>query len=228
MMLRRAPNSKNLIACLLAAGTGLTLYFHFPFPEENFFLDLLFLRACPVFLGATLFYVLFLYTTPYIFYSILLSGLYIVAIKTPSRLRPGRLPAYSLPRNRDSLCLVIGEIHKGDIPGPADHPAWLSIPERGLFTGIAAFGAVGSGKTSCGIYPFAEQILAFKADQPEKRIGGLVLEVKGDFCHKVRDILARCGREEDYVEISLHSEYRYNPCITILTPTRSPTASRRS
>jgi hypothetical protein len=210
-MLRRALNSKNLIACLLAAGTGLTLYFHFPFPEENFFLELLFLRARPVFLGARLSYVLFLYTTPYIFYSILLSGLYIVAIKIPSRLRPGRLPAYSLPRSRGSLCLVIGEIHKGDVPGPAEHPAWLSIPERGLFTGIAIFGAVGSGKTSCCIYPFAEQILAFKADQPEKRIGGLVLEVKGDFCHKVRDILARCRREEDYVEISLHTEYRYNP-----------------
>ena len=211
MMLRRVLNSKNLIACLLAAGTGLTLYFHFPFPEDNFFLELLFLRAHPVFLGARLSYILFLYTTPYIFYSILLSGLYIATIKFPSRLQPGRLPVYSLPRDRDNLCLVIGEIHKGDVPGPAEHPAWLRIPERGLFTGIAIFGAVGSGKTSCCIYPFAEQILAFEANRPEKRIGGLVLEVKGDFCHRVRAILKRYGREEDYVEISLHSEYRYNP-----------------
>ena len=37
------------------------------------------------------------------------------------------------------------------------------------------------------------------------------LEVKGDFCHKVRDILQRYRREGDYVEVSLDSEYRYNP-----------------
>jgi TraM recognition site of TraD and TraG len=211
LMMQRALHSKNLIASLLAAGTGLVLYFHFPFPEDNFFLELLFLRARPVFHGARFSYILFLYTTPYIFYSILLSALYIVAIKIPARLRPGHLPAYSIARNRDNLSLVMGEIHKGTIPGPSEHPKWLAIPERGLFTGIAIFGAVGSGKTSCCIYPFAEQILAYKAGETEKRIGGLVLEVKGDFCHKVREILARHGREEDYVEISLHSEYRYNP-----------------
>src|SRR6476661_321207 len=130
-MMRRALNSKNLIACLLASATGLVLYFHFPFPEDNLFLELLFLRARLVFFGAKFSYVLFLYTTPYIVYSILLSGLYIVAIKIPVRLRPGRLPAYSIPRDRDNLSLVIGEIHKGHVPGPSEHPAWLSIPERG-------------------------------------------------------------------------------------------------
>jgi TraM recognition site of TraD and TraG len=210
-MMQRVLNSKNLIACLLAAGTGLALYYRLPFPAGNFFLELLFLRARSVFLGARFSYILFLYTTPYIFYSVLLSGLYIAAIKIPARLRPGRLPGYSPPRQRDRLSLVIGEIHRGNIPGPAEHPVWLAIPERGLFTGIAIFGAVGSGKTSCCIYPFAEQILAYQANEPEKRIGGLVLEVKGDFCHKVRDILRRYGRDEDYVEISLDSEYRYNP-----------------
>src|SRR5882724_4134805 len=124
VMMRRALNSKNLIACLLAGGTGLALYFHFPFPEDNFFLELVFLRARPVFLGARFSYVLLLYTTPYLLYSILLSGLYIVAIKIPAHLRPGRLPAYSIPRDRDHLSLVIGEIHNGNIPGPAEHPGW--------------------------------------------------------------------------------------------------------
>ena len=61
------------------------------------------------------------------------------------------------------------------------------------------------------MYPFAEQILAFRAEDPERRIGGLILEVKGDFCGKVREILTRHGRADDYVEISLKSEYRYNP-----------------
>jgi len=59
--------------------------------------------------------------------------------------------------------------------------------------------------------PFAEQILAYKAADKEKRIGGLILEVKGDFCRKVKDILERHHRAEDYIEISLDSEYCYNP-----------------
>src|SRR5204863_494410 len=87
----------------------------------------------------------------------------------------------------------------------------LVVPERGLFTGVAILGAIGSGKTSCCMYAFAEQILAYRAGDTERRIGGLVLEVKGDFCHRVKEILARHGRAEDYVEISLNSKYCYNP-----------------
>src|ERR1700720_2344288 len=61
------------------------------------------------------------------------------------------------------------------------------------------------------MYPFAEQILAYKATDKNRRIGGLILEVKGDFCARVHDILKRHDRAEDYIEISLDSEYRYNP-----------------
>jgi hypothetical protein len=122
-----------------------------------------------------------------------------------------RLPPYPDPRLRDDLFFVIGEIHHGRTPGPSPSPRWLTIPERGLFTGVAIFGAVGSGKTSCCIRPFADQILAYCALDPEKKIGGLVLEVKGDFCRQVKTILASHERADDYVEISLESRYRYNP-----------------
>ena len=91
------------------------------------------------------------------------------------------------------------------------NPRWLAIPERGLYTGIAIFGAIGSGKTSGCMFPFAEQIFGYRADDKERRIGGLMLEVKGDFCEKVKRILESCGRGGDYVEISLDSPYRYNP-----------------
>jgi len=210
-MIQRLLQSKNLIACVLAAATGFLLYIRMPFPEGNFFVELLFLWARPVFLGLKYTYVVFLYTTPFIAYSILLSGLYIAALKIPQKIRPGRLPLYPDPAQRRDLFAVIGEIHNPRRPIPAPAPQWLTVPERGLFTGVAIFGAVGSGKTSCCMYPFAEQILAYQAGDDEKRIGGLVLEVKGDFCNKVRGILARHKRERDYVEISLHSKYRYNP-----------------
>ena len=106
---------------------------------------------------------------------------------------------------------MLGEVHNRRLPGPSPKPKWLTIPERGLFTGIAILGAVGSGKTSCCMYPYADQILGFKATDSDERIGGLILEVKGDFCRKVKEILEGHGRGEDYIEISLDSEYRYNP-----------------
>jgi hypothetical protein len=210
-VIQRILNSKNFLACLLAANTGLVLYIKMPFPEDNLFFELMFLWARPVFQGFKYTYILFLYTTPYIVYSILFSGLYIFALKIPKRIRPGRLPAYPDPRKRTALSLVIGEIHNPRKPIPAKDPYWLIIPERGLFTGIAIFGAIGSGKTTCCMYLFAEQILAYKADDKDKRIGGLVLEVKGDFCKKIKEILAKHDRVEDYIEIGLGSQYRYNP-----------------
>ncbi len=61
------------------------------------------------------------------------------------------------------------------------------------------------------MYPFAEQLLAYRASDSKFKIGGMILEVKGDFCHKVKSILAKHGREDDYLEIGLDSSYRYNP-----------------
>ena len=73
---------------------------------------------------------------------------------------------------------------------------------------------------------FAEQILAYRAEDPDRRIGGLILEVKGDFCARVREIL-RHGRADDYVEIGLASEYQLQPLHNNLTHTLLRTTSRR-
>ncbi len=210
-MMQRIINSKNLVAFVLAAATGMTLYFRVPFPETNTFLLVMALRSPSAFEVLKYSYTLFLFSTPYIGYSVALSGLYIFALKARQRIRAGRLPLFPDPGKRDDLFLVVGEVHNPRKQVPAENPQWLVIPERGLFTGVAILGAIGSGKTSCCMYPFAEQILAYRSGDSERRIGGLVLEVKGDFCHRVKEILARHGRAEDYVEISLDSRYRYNP-----------------
>src|SRR5262249_32722525 len=101
--------------------------------------------------------------------------------------------------------------HQAKRPDPVPEPTWLTIPERGLHTGIMIFGAIGSGKTSGCMHPFCEQILSYQATDESARIGGLVLEVKGDFCQKVKTMLEKHGRGGDYLEISLDSPYRYNP-----------------
>lgn len=210
-MIQRIIDSKNFLACLLATATGMALWFMTPFPEGNVFLQLMAVNAPAVFASVKYSYLVMLFTTPYIVFSILLSGLYIFTLKAKRRVVPSRLPLYPAPRLRKSLFLVLGEVHNPRKPVPTEHPKWLVVPERGLFTGIAILGAVGTGKTSCCMYPFAEQLIAYKAESKQERIGGLVLEVKGDFCHKVRGILERHGRASDYVEISIGSEYRYNP-----------------
>jgi hypothetical protein len=210
-MLQRTLHSRGFVAAVLAIGAGAFLYYTHPFPEDQLFLRVISIRAPHAFLSFKYLYNIILFTTPYVVFSTLLSGVYIFALKVRGRVSPGRLPRYLEPGIRDSLFLVVGEVHNPRKSTPSETPRWLTIPERGMFTGIAIFGAIGTGKTSCCMYPFAEQILAYKADEKDKRIGGLILEVKGDFCHKVQGILDRHDRSEDYIEVSLDSEYRYNP-----------------
>ena len=184
--MQRILESRAFLAAILAMGTGLFLFYTRAFPDDQIFLRVIAVRAPEAFLSFKYLYYTFLFSTPYLIYSAALSGLYIFTLKARRRIQPERLPLYPDPRTRHDLFLVVGEVHNPRKPVPAKQPYWLTIPERGLFTGVAIFGAVGSGKTSCCMYPFAEQILAYQASDAAKRIGGLILEVKGDFCRKVQ------------------------------------------
>src|SRR5438876_3793698 len=210
-MTRRILVSRHFVAALLAMVTGMVLFYTRPFPEEQLFLKLIAKRRPLAFQSFRWLYRASLFTTPYMMYIGTLSALYVGTLKFRPHVVAGQLPRYPDPRRREDLFVVLGEVHDQRRPAPSETPDWLVIPERGLFTGIAILGAVGSGKSSCCMFPYAEQILSYKAHDPEQRIGGIVLEVKGDFCRKVKQILDRHGRGEDYVEISLDSEFRYNP-----------------
>src|SRR6266481_4091640 len=146
----------------------MAVYFRAPFPEDNLFLHVMAIRSASAFLFFKYSYTLFLYTTPYIAYSLLLSGIYIFTLKAGRKIRAGRLPLYPEPRKRTEPSLVVGEVHHPRQQLPSEAPHWLVIPERGLFTGIAIVGAVGSGKTAACMYPFAEQILAYKATDKDR------------------------------------------------------------
>jgi len=73
-MIQRIINSKSLVAFVLAAATGMTLYFRVPFPEGNTFLLIMALRSPSAFEVLKYSHTLFLFSTPYISYSVLLSG----------------------------------------------------------------------------------------------------------------------------------------------------------
>ena len=123
----------------------------------------------------------------------------------------GSLPPWPATPEDQSLSLVVGEVHHPIEIRQVSRPRWLVIPERGLYTGIAIFGAVGSGKTSACMHPFAEQLLSWSAAEPRRRAAALVLEVKGDFCHSIRKILQEAGRGDDYIEIGLGGSWQWNP-----------------
>src|SRR5437762_3115897 len=153
-MIQRILHARLFLACLLSATTGMAPYFRAPFPEDNIFLRVMAIRSASSFLFFKYSYTLFLYTTPYIAYSILLSGIYIFALKAGRKIRAGKLSLYPAPRKRTELSLVVGEVHHPRKQIPSETPRWLVIPERGLFTGIAIVGAVGIWKNGELYVPF--------------------------------------------------------------------------
>ena len=112
----------------------------------------------------------------------------------------------------------MGELHRQLMPRPSPAPQWLTIPERGLYTGIFISGATGSGKTLGLILPVMRQLFAYRANDSDQKLSGIVLEVKGDLCDQLKEILTWCGRASDYVEVSLDGDVRYNPLNNSLDP----------
>ena len=123
----------------------------------------------------------------------------------------GDLPPWPTHPEDSSLSLVVGEVHHPVEACEVAEPTWLTIPETGLYTGVFIAGAVGSGKTTACMRPFAEQLFGWQASNPRRRAAGLVLEVKGDFCEQVRQILEDAGRGEDYIELGLGGRWQWNP-----------------
>ncbi len=204
----------SLVVSLIA---GIGLLACAPFPTGQWLFQILREQRAGVFYLLVGLYNLSLFTTPYWLASAVFSITGRMTGNRKAEARPVSLPPW--PDQQTALCLVVGERHNRRTPDPVENPNWLMIGERGLFTGIAVIGAIGSGKTSCCMQPFAEQILGFQASDPEKRIGGLVLEVKGDFCHRIKSILERHGRGEDFIEVNLtDSPFRYNPLANDLDP----------
>ena len=186
-----------------------------PFPAlgKNPLLDLMDYHT-PTFYGWVM---LWYYAAPFV--TVMLAGLFVMTIwKVWFESRGGRdfatfgrLPTWPLSPDQKAPGIVIGEVHHPVEAREIFNPSWLTIPERGLYTGVAIFEAVGSGKTSACMNPFARQLLGWQAANPQKRAAALVLEVKGDFCHDIRQILTEAGREKDYIELGMKSRWQWNP-----------------
>jgi hypothetical protein len=217
-MLWRLMDARPLVALLVAAGVGAWGVSAHPLPADNVFLEIIALRNPPVFHALAYAYATCWFTTPFLAASLLLSVLAIVAYRHLPPVHAHPLPRYPQPEGRPTPMLVLGEAHFPSTPGRAPDPTWLTIPQRGLYTGVMIFGAVGTGKTSACMYPYVDQLVRWRADDADRKLGGLVLEVKGDFCRQVRSMLAQAGRQDDYLEVGLDTGVCYNPLHNDLDP----------
>jgi hypothetical protein len=217
-LIRPMVEYRILLSLGLSAACGIVLNNLFPIDTTNPLLRLMALERPPVFHGLLWSYGFFLYSTPFLVFSMIFSLLYVHLYRKESEQAAGALPPYPDPRTRTSLSLVLGEVHRQLLPLPSPAPHWLSIPERGLYTGIASFGSIGSGKTYGLILPAMRQLFAYCANDSARKLSGIVLEVKGDLCRQLQRILKWCGREQDYVEVSLDGDVRYNPLNNSLDP----------
>jgi hypothetical protein len=217
-MLRAMVESRTLVAMAVAACVGTWGLRQHPVDQENLFLALIAAKDPAIFHVLTYGYATLWFSTPFFAASVILSVVAIVAYRRAPTVRTRPLPMYPPPERRESPGIVLGETHFLTSPGRTEAPDWLTIPQRGLYTGIAVLGAVGTGKTSACMYPYVDQLLRWRAQDPKRKIGGLVMEVKGDFCHQVRAMLGRAGRADDYVEIGLNTDHCYNPLHNDLDP----------
>jgi hypothetical protein len=209
---------RNLLSLAISLAAGMVLHSSYPINRADPVLRWIAMARPNIFQGLRWSYTVFLYSTPFIISSILFSRLYVhLYVPTPQE-KAGSLPVFPTPDLRAELYLIVGESHHQLEPTPAPQPSWLAIPERGLYTGIAVIGAIGSGKTQALILPAMRQLFAYRANDPEHKLSGVVLEVKGDLGRQLKAILDKCGRSEDYVDVSLHGNIRYNPLHNDLDP----------
>jgi type IV secretory system conjugative DNA transfer VirD4/TraG family protein len=216
--MRAFVERRLLVATTVSGVVGTWGVLTFPLPADNVFLALIHLQKPFVFGLVAYGYATIWFTTPFIAASVFTSVCAIVVYRYPASIRPRPLPAYPFPETRTAPMLVLGEAHFTTTSGPAPAPGWLTIPQRGLYTGVMVLGAVGTGKTSACMYPYVEQLLRWRAQDAQRKIGGLVLEVKGDFCPQLRGMLVAANRADDYLEIGLDTGVCYNPLHNDLDP----------
>jgi hypothetical protein len=216
-MIRTLIDRRFIISSVLAAIVWLVGRAYMPWPADNPLVALINLHNPTVYLALAWTYAVLWYTTPLFTINFVLAALFIF-IPDATRVVYQKLPPYPAPATRPAPSLILGEQHFAHAPDRSPTPTWLTIPERGLYTGVAVIGAIGSGKTSAALYPWADQLLGWAADDDQRKLAGLVMEVKGDFCRQVRKILHGHGRTDDYLELGLDGEFCYNPMVGDVDP----------
>lgn len=85
------------------------------------------------------------------------------------------------------------------------------MPEKSLYQNILITGTIGTGKTSSAMYPFTKQLMSYCHQNSDKKLGMLILDVKGNYYQKVLEFAKELNRLQDIIVIELGGKYHYNP-----------------
>lgn len=84
----------------------------------------------------------------------------------------------------------------------------IFIPENGLYQNFLITGTIGSGKTSSVMYPFTRQLIKYKCNDKDKKLGMLILDVKGNYYSMVKKYASYYGRSSDLIVIEIGRRYK--------------------
>ena len=104
--------------------------------------------------------------------------------------------------SQKSLNLKVGKDENNNV---------IFIPESGLYQNFLITGTIGSGKTSSAMYPFSRQLLEFNFNNQDKKIGMLILDVKGNYYKQISQYVKKYNLEQDLIVLELGSNVYYNP-----------------
>lgn len=104
--------------------------------------------------------------------------------------------------NKEELKIFVGKNQENNL---------IYIPEKSLYQNILITGTIGSGKTSACMYPITKQLIRYQNQNPEEKVGMLILDVKGNYHKKVEEYCERFGRKEDLIVMELGGKIKYNP-----------------
>ena len=104
--------------------------------------------------------------------------------------------------NSNDFSLLIGLDTKNNL---------VKIPEKSLYQNILITGTIGTGKTSSAMYPFTKQLMEYKSNVANEKLGMLILDVKGNYYLQVKKYTNIYEREKDLIILDLSSNIKYNP-----------------
>ena len=104
--------------------------------------------------------------------------------------------------NSNNINLLIGKDSNGKT---------VYIPEKSLYQNILITGGIGTGKTASAMYPFTKQLIKYENDNSSKKLGFLILDVKGNYYSKIKEFAKEYDRLNDVIVIELNGKYTYNP-----------------
>ena len=218
-MLHGLVAMRGLIAMGLAAAVGAWGLHAHPVDMADPFLGLIEARSPGVFVALVYGYAALWFTTP--FFGGFTRALAVRDRGLSSRSAHSyldRCRSMSQPESRPAPTLVLGETHFETTSGRAPSPAWLTIPQRGLYTGVMVVGRRRHGENFGVHVPVcrAAASLACRRCRPQDRRPGARSE--GRLLQAGARDSEAAGPGADYIEIGLDSAYCYNPLHNDLDP----------